>query len=236
MASRLATTIWPRAMAAAGVCAALVLAVPGAAQSAGTGAITPGSTKADAACRLVASAAGDLRHGSSLRHASFTGGTHRADMWSMAGPTEPGSHAVVWCGFGGDDVVSDSWGWVYGGPGNDSMGENWLVFRGGPGNDSVSPNEGYFAGGPGNDTVIANHGTFDGGRGHDAVISTLGPPNTGTFNGGPGRDSVGWNAGTVRGGRGNDVVGINDGFVDGGPGFDVVRENHGTCVNVERGC
>lgn len=226
---------WPHALAVTGLSCALLLAAPGPAQSA-TGTGMHGATAAAVACRHVAWAAGDLRPGSPLWGATFSGGTRGADMWSMSGPVEAGSPPVVWCGFAGDDVVSDNWGWVYGGPGNDSMSENWLVFRGGPGNDSVSPNEGYFAGGPGNDTVIANHGTFDGGPGNDAVISTLGPPNTGTFNGGPGRDSVGWNAGTVYAGTGNDIVGVNDGFVDGGPGYDVVKENHGTCINVEKGC
>jgi hypothetical protein len=189
------------------------------------------------ACQLVARAYGDrnlLRPGA----ATFDGGTRGDDLVMSNGtsPVPAGEPIPVWCGFAGNDTVSDSWGYVYGGSGNDGIGENWLVFRGGPGNDSVSPNEAYFDGGPGNDYVIANHGTFIGGPGDDRVISKDGPPNAGLFVGGPGNDRVDWNAGTFLGGRGDDYVGVNDGLFDGGPGYDVVVENHGTCVNVEVGC
>lgn len=196
--------------------AVLVAGAVGAAALPTAAAPAHGGDRAAAACVKVARAYGDLGRGYTFGTAWFSGGTHRADEVVIgSGPVEPGQKVQVWCGFAGDDVISDSWGWVYGGPGDDGMGENWLVFRGGPGDDSVSPNEAFFDGGPGNDSVHPNSGTFLGGFGNDSVLL-----NEGTFRGGPGRDTVE----------------LNHGLFDGGPGFDVVRENHGTCLRVERGC
>jgi hypothetical protein len=183
-------------------------------------------------CLRIARMYGDGR-AVNLATATITVGTPWADEVVVGdGPAAPGEKIPVWCGFAGDDGISDSWGYVYGGPGDDGMGENWLVFRGGPGDDSVSPNEAFFDGGPGDDTAGPNAGTFLGGWGNDTVVVE----NSGLFVGGPGRDRVEVNSGTVRGGTGNDVVEVNWGVFDGGPGYDVVLENHGTCLRVEKGC
>lgn len=224
-----------------GLRVSLVVAVLGLAVSGPASATAPqGRSDRDwaaRACTVVARLAGDLGGELTLKNATFSGGTMRDDLVSVGNaPVPPGERIPVWCGFAGDDVISDNWGWVYGGAGDDGMGENWLVFKGGPGNDNAGPNHGYFAGGWGDDSVTANYGTFDGGPGNDAILGEDGPPNMGTFNGGPGNDRVDWNASTFNGGRGRDYVGVNSGTFDGGPGYDVVGENHGTCINVEVGC
>ncbi|WP_460794162.1 hypothetical protein [Nocardioides pacificus] len=207
------------------------------------------------ACIGVVRANGDLGDELSLQNATFTGGTLGDDQSGEsngAGPVQPGERIPVWCGFTGDDGLSDNWGWMYGGPGNDCVGENWLVFKGGTGQDCAGPNEAYFAGGPGDDHAGPNSsGRFDGGQGNDYVevvnggvfnggpgndYIPVGSVNDGTFNGGDGQDRVARNDGIVNGGRDADLVIVNNGIFNGGPGWDVVKENHGTCKGVEQGC
>lgn len=242
-----------RALAAVGVAALAAMGLVSTPSSAV--AEQDGTSHAGWVCVRVARAYGDLGKALTLADATFTGGTwgdDRSDLSNGDHPVQAGEKIPVWCGFAGDDSLSDNWGWMYGGPGNDCVGENWLVFRGGPGNDCAGPNQAYFQGGPGNDSVINVGGArFDGGPGNDYVEVV----NSGVFNGGPGRDYapagtvtdgifnggsgadwVATNDGTVNGGPGNDRVQVNNGVFDGGPGWDVVVENHGTCIDVEQGC
>ena len=136
-----------RAALAIGFAAAITLAIgaaPASATGSPTGVAAGVGTGRDApqACIRVAQAAGDIGAPLTLANAVFTGGTPGNDIGNTGGsPVEPGEPIPVFCGFAGDDLVSDNWGYYYGGPGNDITSENWLVFRGGPGNDSAGPNE-----------------------------------------------------------------------------------------------
>ena len=68
----------------------------------------------------------------------------------------------VFCGYGGDDVISytEEGEFFLGGADNDAVGGNFGTFYGGAGDDYVQENVGTFYGGEGNDTVSRNAGTF----------------------------------------------------------------------------
>ena len=68
----------------------------------------------------------------------------------------------MFCGYGGDDVISytEEGELFLGGADNDAVGGNFGTFYGGAGDDYVQENVGTFYGGEGNDTVSRNAGTF----------------------------------------------------------------------------
>ena len=189
-----------------------------------TGAAAPAHAARDSqqACIRVikASGHGDLLDGP----LAIITGTPRDD-W---GTDEVIEHGEAWCGFAGNDGISDMWGAFFGGPGNDYGGaENFGLFVGGAGNDSgFVDTGGVFEGGPGDDSSYRMAGTFYGGAGDDQVFR-----GQGYFEGRNGEDSVDSNYGQFRGGSGDDSVIENFGEFKGGRGDDHVDMlNHGTFI------
>ena len=84
----------------------------------------------------------------------------------------------VFCGYGGDDVISytEQGEFFLGGAGDDAVGGNFGTFYGGADDDYVQENVGTFYGEAGADSVTNNHSgsTFNGGDGTDSVSSNGG--------------------------------------------------------------
>jgi hypothetical protein len=109
----------------------------------------PVSGKADGQClKLAIKTLGPSVNPSKY---NFVGGTEANDNFDTSATADP----QVFCGFGGDDYISNL-------DGNE-------VFLGGAGDDRTSINDGTFYGQEGNDYIVINIGTFYGGPGNDYV-------------------------------------------------------------------
>jgi hypothetical protein len=82
---------------------------------------------------------------------TFIGGTAGNDSF-----TNTLGQREVFCGCGGDDVISyiEEGEFFLGGADNDAVGGNFGTFNGGAGDDYVQTNEGTFYGGDGTDSVL----------------------------------------------------------------------------------
>jgi hypothetical protein len=172
---------------------------------------------------------------------TFTGGTDGPDR----GPIPPGlpggtplnvAARTVYCGFGGNDFITDNEGWTFAGSGDDLFAVNNGTFIGGPGNDITyyhGVNQGVFIGNSGNDSVYGNSGRFNGNEDDDSVGYQ-----GGIFSGGAGNDVVYFQSAPLsltNGGAGDDVVDyLLGGTFNGGSGNNVINHRAATgtiCIN-----
>jgi hypothetical protein len=134
------------------------------------------SPRQNARCVAEAARLGLLDKQLNPSNHTFVGGTLGGDGQPFGSTPLNVAANEVWCGFGGDDLVTTNDGIVIGGDGTDSVSVNNGTFYGGPGNDDVFFNAatGRFYGQGGNDSVFLNRGFFNGGPGFDSIEESSG--------------------------------------------------------------